>query len=76
MIKLTPEERAARLLDRQEDARINALYEAGAMNRLAPTPEVANPSHYAVKVLPSAVKRKAAALKAAETRRLRRLGLV
>jgi hypothetical protein len=46
------------------------------MNRLAPTPEVANPSHYAVKVLPSAVKRKAAALKAAETRRLRRLGLV
>jgi hypothetical protein len=73
MIKLTPEQRAARLLDRQEDARINELYAAGAMNRLAPKPEVAEPARYSVKVLPSAYKRKQAALKAAETRRANRL---
>lgn len=75
MKKLTQEERLARLADRAEDRRINALYSQGVMGRVAPKPEVAEPASYRVVALPSAVKRKAAAEKAARTRRLRRQGL-
>jgi hypothetical protein len=76
MKKLTPEERADRAELAAERARINALYAQGAMGRQAPKPEVAEPERYVVKVLPSAYVRKQAALKAAETRRLRRLNLI
>jgi hypothetical protein len=71
--RLTATERAQRALDRQDDKRVNALYAQGAPNRLAPKPEVVAPKSYVVKVLPSAMKRKAAATKAAATRRQRKL---
>ena len=73
MKKLTQEERLARLADRAEDARINALYTSGAMGRQAVKPEAsAEPVNYVVTTLPSAFDRKAAAEKAARTRRLNR----
>ena len=73
---LTPEIKAARRAElaeaqgcRQE---LDALYNQATMIRVAPKPEVAEPTTYRVVALPSAVKRKAAAEKAARTRRLRR----
>jgi hypothetical protein len=73
MKKLTPEERELRRLDRREDLRVNALYTGGAMGRPALAPEApAEPAVYTVTTLPSAFKRKAAAEKAARTRRLNR----
>lgn len=70
MKKLTQAERQARLLDRQEDARINALYNEGSLNRPAVTPEpVAEPAIYRVTRLTSAVTAKARGAKAAATRR-------
>jgi hypothetical protein len=73
MKKLTQEERLARLADRAEDARINALFAQGSLNRPALAPEApAEPEAYTVTTLPSAFKRKAAAEKAARTRRLNR----
>lgn len=73
--RLSPEERALRAAERAEDARINELYAAGAMGRLAPKPGVAEPVAYRVTQLTSAYTRKQAALKAAATRRMRRYGL-
>ena len=73
MKKLTQEERLARLADRAEDTRINALYASGSMARTAaPTPTVPEPARFTTTVLPSAVTRKAAAERAARTRRLNR----
>jgi hypothetical protein len=73
MKKLTQEERLARLADRAEDARVNALYASGAMGRQVAKPEpTTEPETYTVTKLPSAFKRKAAAVKAARTRRLNR----
>jgi hypothetical protein len=73
MKKLTPEERELRRLDRLEDLRVNALYAGGAMGRQAAKPEApAEPEAYTVTKLPSAYTRKAAAEKAARTRRLNR----
>ena len=68
-MKLTPEQRLQRALDREDDRRINELYANGAMGRAYVTPTVAEPVRYAVTVLPSAVKAKARAAKAAQTRR-------
>jgi hypothetical protein len=79
--KLTPQaraERAALAAERRlyaaDNARINALYAQGSLNRLpaTPAPEVPAPARYTVTVLPSAVQAQARAAKAAATRRRNR----
>lgn len=75
MIKRDPVARALRAqlaAERREFAAALAAYEAQPVVPVAPRPE---PARYTVTTLPSALKRKAAAEKAARTRRLRRQGL-
>jgi len=70
MKKLTQAERLARLADRAEDRRINALYSEGSLSRSTVAPEpVAEPTSYRVTRLTSAVTTKARGAKAAATRR-------